>query len=254
MKFEDIINTIQLGDSQELLPHILEKLDRNKVILVSDPPFNVGYHYNSYKDNLDEDEYFEVLESIFGEDKCVLIHYPEQLYKFSFQIGKFPNKVISWVYNSNTAKQHRDIAFFGVEPNMEKVRQPYKNLEDKRIVERIENGSEGGRLYDWWEINQVKNVSNEKTNHPCQMPIQVMKNIIGILPNDAIIIDPFAGSGTTCLAVKEMNDEQKVNRKFIGIEIDPEYHKIAVDRLNGINARGQTSIFTDFDSIGSDKE
>ena len=72
-KFEDMINTIQLGDSQELLPHILEKLDRNKVILVSDPPFNVGYHYNSYKDNLDEDEYFEVLESIFGEDKCVLI-------------------------------------------------------------------------------------------------------------------------------------------------------------------------------------
>ena len=251
MKFEDIINTIQLGDSRELLPRFLDKLDRSKVILVSDPPFNIGYHYNSYKDNLDEDEYFKVLKNIFGEDKCVLIHYPEQLYKFSFLIRKVPSKVISWVYNSNTAKQHRDIAFFGVEPNMEKVRQPYKNLDDKRIIERIENGSEGGRLYDWWEINQVKNVSNDKTNHPCQMPLQVMKNIIGILPDNAIIIDPFAGSGTTCLAVKEMNVEQKVNRKFIGIEIDPEYHKIAVNRLNGITAYGQTSIFTDFDSLES---
>lgn len=249
MKSENVLNKIICGDCQQLLPYILEKVDRSKVILVSDPPFNVNYHYNTYKDNLDEDEYYEVLESIFGEDKCVLIHYPEQLYKFSFQIGKFPEKVISWVYNSNTAKQHRDIAFFGIEPDMTKVKQPYKNLEDKRIIERIENGSEGGRLYDWWEVNQVKNVSNDKTSHPCQMPIKIMKNIIGILPDDAIIIDPFVGSGTTCLAVKIMNEEQKVNRKYIGIEIDEEYYKIAVDRLNGITASGQTSIFTDFSKL-----
>ena len=44
------------------------------------------------------------------------------------------------------------------------------------------------------------------------MPIKVMKNIIGILPDDAIIIDPFVGSGTTCLAVKIMNEEQKVTK------------------------------------------
>lgn len=68
MKFEDMINTIQLGDCQDILPHILECVDRKKVILVSDPPFNVGYHYNTYKDNLSEEEYFEALESIFGED------------------------------------------------------------------------------------------------------------------------------------------------------------------------------------------
>jgi predicted TIM-barrel fold metal-dependent hydrolase len=82
-------------DCQLQLPQILENIDRKKVIFVSDPPFNVGYHYKTYKDNLDEEEYYEALESIFGEDKCVLIHYPEQLYKFSFQIGKFPEKVIS---------------------------------------------------------------------------------------------------------------------------------------------------------------
>lgn len=135
---------------------------------------------------------------------------------------------------------------------MEKVRQPYKNLNDKRIIERIENGSDGGRLYDWWEINQVKNVSNDKTTHPCQMPIKVMKNIIGILPYDAIIIDPFAGSGTTCLAVQIMNEEQNANRKYIGIEIDETYYKIAKNRLNGIKENGQQSIFTNFDYLGDD--
>lgn len=243
-----MINKIYHGNCLELLPNILKEINNKKVILVSDPPFNIGYHYNTYKDNLNDTEYFETLENIFGDNKCVLIHYPEQLYKFSFQIGKFPEKVISWVYNSNTAKQHRDIAFFGIKPDMSKVKQPYKNLNDKRIIERIENGSDGASLYDWWEINQVKNVSDEKTTHPCQMPLEVMKNIVGILPDDAIIIDPFCGSGTTCMAVKIMNEIQNVNRKYIGIEIDEKYYNIAKDRLNGIKENGQQSIFTDFDS------
>src|SRR5574344_6781 len=220
------------GDCQIILPEILTNLDRNKVVFVSDPPFNIGYHYDTYKDKMNEEEYFEILESIFGEDKCVIIHYPEQLYKFSFQIGKFPNKIISWVYNSNTGKQHRDIAFFDIKPNFNQVKQPYKNPNDKRIKERIANGKLGAKLYDWWNINQVKNVSKEKTMHPCQMPLEVMKNIIGILPYDTIIIDPFMGSGTTGLAVFEMNKLQNVDRKFIGIELSQEYYDIAVRRIN----------------------
>lgn len=218
-------------DCERILPHILEQCDRKRVIFVSDPPFNIGYHYNEYKDNLDEEEYFESLANIFGEDSCVIVHYPEQLYKFSFQIGKFPEKVISWVYNSNTGKQHRDIAFFGVKPNMSAVRQPYKNLNDKRIKERIAKGHTGAKLYDWWNINQVKNVSKEKLDHPCQMPLEVMKNIIGILPKDAIIIDPFLGTGTTGLAVMEMNRRQNTSRTFIGIEIDGKYYEIAKKRI-----------------------
>lgn len=51
----------------------------------------------------------------------------------------------------------------------------------------------------------------------------------------------FSGSGTTCIACKELE------RKFVGIEIDPLYHQISLDRLNGITAQGQTSIFTDFE-------
>ena len=114
---------------------------------------------------------------------------------------------------------------------MNKVRQPYKNPNDKRIKERIAKGCKGAKLYDWWNINQVKNVSKEKTQHPCQMPLEVMKRIIGILPDNALIIDPFMGSGTTGVAVIEMNKEQNVNRSFIGIEIDKEYYRIASERI-----------------------
>ena len=57
------------------------------------------------------------------------------------------------------------------------------------------------------------------------MTIKVMENIIGILPKDALIIDTFMGSGTTGLACKKMD------RDFIGIEIDKEYYEIAKNRL-----------------------
>lgn len=219
-------------NSLDIFYKIVNQNHDKNIILVSDPPFNIGYKYNSYKDKMDEDEYYEMLDFFFHDLPSVVIHYPENLYKLSFQIGRFPEKVISWVYNSNTGKQHRDIAFFDIKPDMKKVRQPYKNLNDKRIKERIARGCKGAKLYDWWNINQVKNVSKEKTNHPCQMPLEVMKRIIGILPDDALIIDPFMGSGTTGLAVIEMNKEQHVNRNFIGIEMDEEYFEIAKDRLH----------------------
>lgn len=199
-------------------------LDLSKCIFVSDPPFNIGYHYDKYRDKMSESDYYKMLSDIFGKNKQVIIHYPEQMYKHSFTIGIFPEKVVSWVYNSNTGKQHRDIAFFGVKPDFRKVGQDYKNPTDKRIAKRIAEGKTA-RLYDWWEINQVKNVSAEKTEHPCQMPLKVMENIIGILPEDYTIIDPFLGSGTTALAC------QKYNRKFIGIELDPKYFEIAKNRI-----------------------
>ena len=228
-------------NSLDIFYKLTNEYNDKNIIIVSDPPFNINYKYNTYNDNMDEDSYFEMLDFFFKEYPSVVIHYPEQLYKLSFQIEKFPEKVISWVYNSNTGKQHRDIAFFDIKPDMSKVRQPYKNPNDKRIKERIAKGCEGAKLYDWWNINQVKNVSKEKTEHPCQMPLKVMENIIGILPDDCIVIDPFMGSGTTGVAVKTMNERQGANRSFIGIEIDEKYFNIAKDRIEKGDVSRETS-------------
>lgn len=200
-------------------------LNMSDVIFVSDPPFNIDYHYWKYKDKKDEWEYYFWLGRIFQNDKKVIIHYHEQLYKFAYEIWEFPEKIVSWVYNSNTPKQHRWIAFFWVTPDFRMSGQPYKNPKDKRIAKRIANG-ERARLYDWWEIQQVKNVSKQKTAHPCQMPQEVMDRIIEILPKDKIIIDPFMWSWTTWVACK------KLWRNFIWIEIDETYFKIAKDRIN----------------------
>ena len=222
----DIKSELILGNCLEELPKI--KVREQKFVIVTDPPFNIGYHYNNYKDNLESEEYYEMLASIFQYFPFVVIHYPEEIYKIAFQVGEFPEKVVSWVYNSNTAKQHRDIAFFGIKPDFKQYGQPYKNPTDKRVMQLIADGKTA-RLYDWWEINQVKNVSKEKTKHPCQMPLEVMKRIVGILPPNYTIVDPFMGSGTTGLACKLLN------RNFIGIEMDAEYYAIAQQRIRDSN-------------------
>jgi DNA modification methylase len=222
----EIKSELILGNSLEELPKIYAK--EKKFVIVTDPPFNIGYHYNNYKDNMEAEEYYEMLASIFQYSPFVVIHYPEEIYKIAFQVGEFPEKVVSWVYNSNTAKQHRDIAFFGIKPDFRQYGQPYKNPTDKRIMQRIADGKTA-RLYDWWEINQVKNVSKDKTAHPCQMPLEVMKRIVGILPPNYTIVDPFMGSGTTGLACKLLN------RNFIGIEMDAEYYDIAQKRIRECN-------------------
>lgn len=207
------------GDCLNIIPKI-----KGKFIIVTDPPFNIGYHYNNYKDKMSSDKYYKMLQKVFSYAPFVVIHYPEELYKVAFTTGLFPERIVSWVYNSNTARQHRDIAFFGIKPDFRKLGQPFKNPKDKRIAKKIAEGKLA-RGYDWWNINQVKNVSIDKTSHPCQMPLEVMENIIKILPDDILIVDPFAGSGTTGLACKNLG------RKYLLIEQDKEYIKIINERL-----------------------
>ena len=62
---------------------------------------------------------------------------------------------------------------------MNRVKQPYKNPTDKRIIE-LQKKTGGCKMYDWIEINQVKNVSKEKTSHPCQMPLELMRKIVNL--------------------------------------------------------------------------
>lgn len=210
------------GDCTEIIHDVLTKV-RNPVI-ITDPPFNVGYHYRTYKDKMPEDEYYDMLKGIFGLMPCVIIHYPENLYKLSARMNRFPDRVVSWVYPSNMGRQHRDIAFYGAIPDFKKVRQPYRE-DSAKTRKLLAQGTGGAKIYDWWEINIVKNRNKVKTEHPCQMPLEVMDRIIKILPEDITVIDPFMGSGTTGVACK-MN-----GRKFVGIEVDDVYFDIAKNRI-----------------------
>ena len=198
-----------------------------KGLVITDPPYNQGYNYNDYKDRLNEQDYIELLSKI--PTPCVIIHYPEETINILPKAIKDKcEQVVCWVYNSNTGKQSRLISWWGCKPDFRKVRQPYKNLKDKRIQKRISEGNTGAKLYDWWEINQVKNVSKEKTNHPCQIPEEVIRRIIltTAQPND-LIIDVFAGSGTLAKVANELGYNS------LSYEIDVTYCDIINKRVSG---------------------
>ena len=210
------------GDSRELLAGVVA--DAANPIIVTDPPFNVGYHYDCYADKMAEDEYYDMLSDIFAPCPFVVIHYPEAIYRIAVRTNRCPDRVVSWVYNSNTPRQHRDVGYFGVSPCFDGMGE-YKNPTDRRIAQRIAAGKKA-KGYDWLYCDQVKNVSKKSTDaRPCMMPLKVMLYVVGSLPEDATIIDPFAGSGTTLLAAK------RLGRKYCGIEISSAYCRKIESRL-----------------------
>lgn len=213
-----------LGDCREEIKKLpMESID----LCLADPPYNQGYRYSGYNDNLDEQDYRELLHRVFAGRKSCIIHYPEQTIEIlaTLGLGKL-GEVVSWVYPSNTAKQSRLITWWNCKPDFRKIGQDYRNPTDKRIAKRIFEGKKA-RAYDWWLVNQVKNVSKKDNPHPCPMPIEIMKRIILSTTNPGdTILDPFMGSGTTGVACKELG------RNFIGIERAKKYFEIAKRRVD----------------------
>mgnify|MGYP003147083038 FL=1 len=186
-------------------------------LVITDPPYNQNYHYNNYKDKLAINLYINLLAKI--PRPCVVIHYPEETINILPKALGEVSEVITWVYNSNTGKQSRCISFWGCKPKLSLLKQPCKNPTDKRVNPFV-------RSYDWWEVNQVKNVSKEKTAHPCQIPEKIIKNILTVMPPlNNLVIDTFCGSGTTLKVATEMGYDS------IGYEISEEYCSIAESRL-----------------------
>jgi site-specific DNA-methyltransferase (adenine-specific) len=114
---------------------------------------------------------------------------------------------------------------------------------EKYGLERRQNhgANHAMRLYSETEFKPTKNtkiapnifaytVGKEKTGHPAPFPEKLAEDHILSWSNERdIILDPMAGSGTTLKMAK------KNNRNYIGIEISPEYCKIAEERIKNIS-------------------
>lgn len=77
-----------------------------------------------------------------------------------------------------------------------------------------------------WEFSRVRYRMDEYENHPTQKPISLLERIIKASSNVGdLVLDPFSGTFTTCYVAKELN------RNSIGIELQDEYVKIGLRRL-----------------------
>lgn len=201
--------TLHHGDCKQILPKL------NHGLVITDPPYGIDFKYGVHKDS--PDLYADLIACLTPYPKVVL-QYPEEMMRYMVPLWGAPDDIYTWCYNSNTNRQTRLWGFWGIKPNWNAVKQKSKNFGDPRVNDEV-------RSYDWCsDIQQVKNVSGEKTNHPCQIPLDMMKRIIAFTGAETII-DPFMGSGTTGVACIKMG------RKFIGIELDPDYFKIACERI-----------------------
>lgn len=115
----------------------------------------------------------------------------------------------------------------------------FKGKNAPRYNDGIENKSK-------WFVSAINKTDKDLYNHPTIKPIELVKRHLkhSVVNNDYVVLDPFLGSGTTAVACKE------IGCKYIGFEIDEKYYNIAKDRLNGINQKGEMSLFdTDFDNL-----
>ena len=189
MKLEEILNTVIQGDCLEIMKGIK---DFSEVVIITDPP---------YPDYLAEEYgYKEGIIDFLKDIPC------EQLVFWSAKVD-FP----------------LDYSAIHIWDKLLGVGSMYE-----RIFER-----NGGQNYRVFRSNPNSNkVSAQMNNedlfsgHPSQKPLKLICKLVEeYSTEDSIILDPFAGSGSTLVAAK------RLNRQFIGIEKNPEYCKIANDRL-----------------------
>jgi len=94
------------------------------------------------------------------------------------------------------------------------------------ILNDVKNGCTNTKYENY--PKSVLRFSKDKQIHPTQKPVALCEYLIRTYTNEGeTVLDNCMGSGTTGVACKNLN------RNFIGIELDPEYFKIAEKRING---------------------
>jgi site-specific DNA-methyltransferase (adenine-specific) len=236
----------------------LERLDAGSIDLVfADPPFNIGYEYDSYEDEREADHYLgwcrrwghaihRVLKPTGTFWLAIGDEYAAEL-KLIFQ-NELRFTCRSWVvwyytFGVNCTKKfsrsHAHLFHFVKDSkkftfNSEAIRVPSA----RQLVYADSRADENGRLPDdtWilrpqdlpdgfhadedtWYFPRVCGTFKERAGwHGCQMPEQLLGRIIRACSNPGeIVLDPFAGSGTTLVVAK------KLGRRWIGFELSRNY-------------------------------
>ena len=193
--------------------------------------------------------------SIFLHCDKYASHYLRIILEKIFEEKNFQSEII-WNYRrwSNSKKgllnSHQNIYFFSKSEdfkfnsiytdyspttNVDQILQEREKTPDgKSVYKRDKNGNiveckekKGVPLSDVWDIPYLNPKAKERCGYPTQKPIELLKRIIQISTSESdLVLDPFCGSGTTCVAAKALN------RNFIGIDINPEAVKLAKKRIN----------------------
>lgn len=174
-----------------------------------------------------------------------------------FGYQNFRNEII-WCYTGPGAKgrqfnrKHDNIFWYSIGPtwtfNADDVRVPHKKsigqggTSSKWLDGAEDNLAEKyakGKVPEtWWtQFSPVGRSKNERIGYPTQKPLMLVDRIIKAASNIGdIVLDPFCGCATTCVAA-HIND-----RKWIGIDISPKAFELVQDRLERQTVQGRLQV------------
>lgn len=225
---------------QDLLPNSV-------ALMITSPPYNVGKEYDN---DLNREEYLTLLERIFkatyrvlepGGRACVnvanlgrkpYIPLASHIISLMNDIGFLMRGEIIWK-KANGANGSCAWGSFqsAKNPTMRDLHE-YILVFSKGRYDRARKGestiSKEDFMRDTLSIWEMRPESASRVGHPAPFPVELPERLINLysFKND-LILDPFMGSGTTCVAA------QKAGRDYIGYDINPDYCIIANKRLSG---------------------
>ena len=235
---QENINTIVLGDSYELIKNIP---DKSIDLIITDPPYCVGVSSNGTKSDFTDfnmikpffDYMFMEMERTLKTTGFIYVNCDWRTYPIFYEL-MYKNFLIKncivwdyeWIKAGNFYRYSHEFILFATS----------KENNSKRNFSASER--------DVWRIKPINFTKKGERFHQAQKPEELIRKMILNSSNEKdIVADFFCGSGTTPVVAKQKN------RKFIAIEINENTYDIAIQRLNGITANGQTSIFTDFNAL-----
>jgi site-specific DNA-methyltransferase (adenine-specific) len=240
---QELLNKIICGDCIDILGKITEPFAD---LIFADPPFNIGYKYDKYNDDVAHEKYVAWTKEWMAACKKVLKpsgsfyiaigdDYAADVKRIADEIGLVMRNWIIWHYTfgqqtkNKFARAHTHIFYFvndfkDFTFNDYAVRVP----SDRQLLYNDSRANPAGKIPDdVWEDSRICGTFRERAGwHPCQMPEQLLKRIVAVSSNPGdCVLDPFSGSGTTAAAAYELG------RNYVGIEISQDYVKKARQRL-----------------------
>jgi site-specific DNA-methyltransferase (adenine-specific) len=237
-------NTILCGDCIEILRQAPAAFAD---LIFADPPFNIGYQYDRYRDKVEKNNYIawtrdwmsaclDVLKPDGSFYIAIGDDYAAHVRIIGDELGLTLRNWIIWHYTfgqqtrSKFARAHTHIFYFV--KNKDKYTfndEAIRVLSDRQKIYKDKRANPLGKLPDdvWNEFPRVCGTFDEREHwHPCQMPESLLARIIRASTNPhEWVLDPFSGSGTTCVVAN------KLNRFYTGIDISPYYVEEAKKRV-----------------------
>ncbi|HEV7644796.1 MAG TPA: site-specific DNA-methyltransferase [Pyrinomonadaceae bacterium] len=241
--------------NEDFLSGVKRIPDASVDLIVADPPYNLGKDYGNDSDRQESAEFLEWTRKWLAlavpklkETGSLYIfatwRYSPEIFSFLKTKMTMINEII-WdrkvpSMGGSTRRYssvHDTIGFFARSKDyyfdLDAVRIPYDAETKKARSRSIFVGKKwlevGYNPKDVWSVSRLHRIHSERENHPTQKPLEIIERMVrASCPAGGVVLDPFAGSGTTVAACL-LND-----RNYTAFEMNEDYYRTILDRIEKI--------------------